>query len=488
MSSYTKVLFSPDGVGICWEGTRIQFAVSACSLASFPAEPTIIHEIKFAGETIFDAAVHDDSLFILTGIPTGAQWKRKLKRRLSFSDDRWAKAHELYSYGLRKFSIKNRMQTGRTLWLPDQGVNAVIRAGPGAAIVKLTGPACYVSMWNAPNPHSGDWHCFHQELTWNPDLIAWELGFQDAEEEIAYMETVNDDTPLSKKDEREHHLDMEILDYAFISNSFVLRVRDEGQDRDEGWVQAEEAMTPAVERFSLLLLSNGAYQAFYRVSQLVSPGSDCISPLVLRKALDGFIDYAFHDLGPTFFGTRALLPAVDVDSTSITASAPSVRFVLLGKDEDEPEHVDIPFLSLFAENPSDVPVAPQAEEDNAAGHPPYVLSWGGTSLVSITYCNREQIAREHQHPPRYLEYIKPGIQRRFEHPAIDGNFSPNPWIYCRKFGDEQIKDGSVRENWRSKKASEGKDIIYGQNGLQDRGRSKKDKKNFKAPGGYRICS
>jgi hypothetical protein len=91
---------------------------------------------------------------------------RRLRRRSNWSDDPWTEDHPLYSYGLRLFSLQRSSQVGPVLWLADQGVNAVIRAGTNAAIVNLIGPHCYASMWKPPGASQADWYCFHEELTW----------------------------------------------------------------------------------------------------------------------------------------------------------------------------------------------------------------------------------------------------------------------------------------------------------------------------------
>ncbi|KAJ6589521.1 hypothetical protein B0H19DRAFT_1367834 [Mycena capillaripes] len=191
ISSSTRAIFSPDGVCITWEAERVQISVSESAQVDRSSLPKVVEELKFDHEEILDVAVNDDGLFILTGIPTGTQWRRQLKRHEYLNEDPWTKDRPLYSYGLRLFSVQNRSQTGDTLWLPDAGVNAAIRAGTHKAIVKSIGPNCYASIWQAPSV-DGEWHCLHQELSWDPDIIAKKIGFQNHQEELAHITETHD--------------------------------------------------------------------------------------------------------------------------------------------------------------------------------------------------------------------------------------------------------------------------------------------------------
>ncbi|KAJ6614403.1 hypothetical protein B0H10DRAFT_2191551 [Mycena sp. CBHHK59/15] len=297
--SSTRVVFAPNRIAIAWNGTEVQLVLPEFTQVDRLSRSKIIQEIKFEKEEILDVAVHDDNLFILTGILSGTQWRRQLRRRIWWDDDPWTKDHALYSYGLRQFSLQRRSQTGPTLWLPDQGVNAVIRAGKHAVIVKLIGPDCYVSIWRAPSALDADWHCYHEELTW------------DSEEEIAHIKATDDDTAPEggehihagwRYDDGEGEFWAEVLDLSAMS-----RLR--GRQR--------------------LLLFEGAFQAFYRVSNLNQVNSDRGGHVdrVTRKTGNYFIQYAFENLGPTFSGRFALLPAVDIDPKSPTPDVPSLRFL-----------------------------------------------------------------------------------------------------------------------------------------------------------------
>ncbi|KAJ6547932.1 hypothetical protein DFH09DRAFT_1087401 [Mycena vulgaris] len=438
LSPSTRALFSPTGICIAWDAGKVQLLLPDFTQDTSPSEAHLLQVIAFGNEEILDVAVHDDDLYILSGVPAGNEWRRRLRRRSHWDDDPWTKDHPLYSYGLRFFSLQRSSQVGPALWLADQGVNAVIRAGTNTAIVKLIGPHCYASMWKPPGQSQADWHCFHEELTWDPDLIARELGFQDAEDEITHIrETDDDSSPGVDSGWRNEYTDVEFLDYAFISDTLVLRLRDSGMDDADGWFSAEvldlsemkqspgrqeaPALVASLVRettiymemtkgfintpltfsdddwFSITLISvDGIFQTFFRVSDFsqsgLKDGARIDAPPGIREPTEPFLEYAHKYLGPTFSGRLALLPAVDVDAESATPDVPSVRFVRLPPVGNEVTYLDVPFMSLFVDDSSLIPELPHAAKRDGLGLPSYLISWDGRDTICITYRdNRWQV-------------------------------------------------------------------------------------------------
>ncbi|KAJ7659114.1 hypothetical protein DFH06DRAFT_1195069 [Mycena polygramma] len=415
--SSTKVIFASNGVGIAWDTRGVRFLVAESTRKDHHSPPQVAQEFKFENEEILDVAVHDDDLFILTGIPTGDQWRRQLRRGQRWDEDQWTNDHPLYSYDLRLFSVHQCSQMGVTLQLPDQGVKASIHAGTNKVIVQLIGPNCYASVWRTPTAGIQHWQCVHEELTWDPDIIAKKLGFRNHQEEIAHIKATGD--AAAPNGDRERFKDVEFLDYAFITDTLVLRIRDVGvadySDREwvaevidvssmEGVDGRTEAPTVVhsllrhsyvtggiIEAFihtptkfseddwiSITLTSDeGVFQMFYRVNELVHHRNT--NPHVTRESNDPFTDYAFWDLGPTFSGRLALHPAVDVDPTS-DLPVPSLRFLRFATQGNGLDCIDIPVMRLFDGDPALVLASLQAAKHHL---PPYVVAWDGRDTVCI---------------------------------------------------------------------------------------------------------
>ncbi|KAJ7239854.1 hypothetical protein C8J57DRAFT_1245671 [Mycena rebaudengoi] len=112
------------------------------------------------------------------------------------------------------------------------GIKAVIRAGFNKVIVLVAGPQCLASFWVSP--------------TADPEIIARKIGFQSAQEEEEYVITAKDRIESPNQPEYRHHqLDDEILDYTFISENLVLRLRENSSGSDgEYWVEIISVSTP----------------------------------------------------------------------------------------------------------------------------------------------------------------------------------------------------------------------------------------------------
>ncbi|KAJ7844985.1 hypothetical protein B0H13DRAFT_2676062 [Mycena leptocephala] len=307
ISSTSRATLCPDGVGIVWDVTGVQLAISETTQPGHPSHPKIVEEIKFEHEDILDVAVHDDDLFILTAIPTGTQWRRELRRRENWNDDPLTKDHTLQSYFLRLFSVQKRTQTGTTLRLPRQG--------------------CYASIWTPPRSANEEWHRFHEELTWDPDLIAKKLGFQNYQEEIAHVRATGDaHSPgnLGWQSGSAGSAEVHAVDggyvYRGITGAFISTPTTFCED---DWISVT------------VLGLETASQVFFRVSKLIHrarSNSQGYVDHITRETRDPFIRYAFKGLGPSLSGRVVLLPAVDLDRNAELPLA-SLRFLHLGARE-----------------------------------------------------------------------------------------------------------------------------------------------------------
>ncbi|KAJ6518221.1 hypothetical protein C8R47DRAFT_1312681 [Mycena vitilis] len=449
ISTATRAIFSLGGVCIIWDAHAAQL----CK-ASEGEAPEIFQEIKFAGEEILDVAVHDDELFLLTGIPMGTQWRRKLRRYEYWDKDPWTKDHPLYSYSLRTFSIRQRSAIGPTLRLPDEGVKASVRAGKHMAIVRSIGPECYASVWRAPRGMGGEWDCLHKELSWDPDVIAKRLGFQDRHEEVAHIEATNDGRAPSGAGWRNRYGDAEFFDYAFISETVILRVRYGGLDNDDSGVWSAQLIditaidksgAPAVDTQSIPgtyiyrgiteafintpttfsadgLISitlwgvEGAFQVLFCISKLLeateTPSKRPVDH-VIRGTQEPFIRYAFQGIGPTLHGKFGMLPAFDVDRNS-KLPVTSLRFLRFPAEEMTVEVLDVPFRSLFPGRYPDVPEIPPSERDNTPGLPPHVVSWDGRHTLCVLFRDgaRTVLPEERKTPAAWLVWLSQDIRAR----------------------------------------------------------------------------
>ncbi|KAJ7252969.1 hypothetical protein C8J57DRAFT_1519757 [Mycena rebaudengoi] len=423
-----KMCFSADGHTIVWDELKVQLVPPQASDASRSPhrEPhgSEIHEIGFQAGEITDVANHGDDLYVLTRTPSGSKWKRRLRRRSYLPDDQLTQEQLMYSYTLHLFSLERRTQTGEALSLPTLGVKAVIRAGFNKVIVLVAGPQCLASFWVSPTAVCAQWQCLHQEFTWDPEIIARKIGFQSAQEEEEYVITAKDRIESPNQPEYRHHqLDDEILDYTFISENLVLRLRENSSGSDgEYWVEIISVSTPdTVEGISeapvvatvflretycyhgttkaffdaptifgddncvsvTIRDSEGAHNIILRVSGLMAfvkcpsgasstcseiedVGMDNVVPLV-RDPDDPFTCHSYNNLGPVIHGKTMILPVPDIDPASATPNVPIVRFIRFGDTAGSMESIDIPFMSLFPDN--SVPEEPRDQETYHLGLP-----------------------------------------------------------------------------------------------------------------------
>ncbi|KAJ6602290.1 hypothetical protein B0H10DRAFT_2230173 [Mycena sp. CBHHK59/15] len=182
-SASMKAFFAEAGLLIAWDKSAAQ----VIALDSF-LEKKVIQYISFNDAEVADVASFGNELFVLTRIPLGSTWA--------------------------------------SLDIPQHAVHAVIRVWHGKAIVRLTGPTCVTSFWSTPGLETPEWTLVYQELTWDPEEIAKELGFENSAEEITSRRCLAsvDEGPEGGKDseeeileERSEYRDREILDHIYLS-------------------------------------------------------------------------------------------------------------------------------------------------------------------------------------------------------------------------------------------------------------------------------
>ena len=76
LSPSTRALFSATGICIAWDAGKVQLLLPDFTQDTSPSEAHLLQVIAFEHEEILDVAVHDDDLYVLSGIPAGNEWRR----------------------------------------------------------------------------------------------------------------------------------------------------------------------------------------------------------------------------------------------------------------------------------------------------------------------------------------------------------------------------------------------------------------------------
>lgn len=100
-------------------------------------------------------------------------------------------------------------------------------------------------------------------------MIAKEIGFQDAQEEQRHLAATGGE--WNGKEQRSQFVDEEILDYAFLTDTLVLRLREVAYPRTEleFWVEVFEILPATQEAsFTTVCLSSNFS------SHMISPTRD----------------------------------------------------------------------------------------------------------------------------------------------------------------------------------------------------------------------
>ncbi|KAJ7136348.1 hypothetical protein C8R43DRAFT_1239001 [Mycena crocata] len=178
--SYTSLVLISVGVGV---------GVVLADEGSDVAVEDIRH-ISFDGEDIADVVrACGEKLFILTRSFTGSQWARPWKRRPGrTTTDRYKRDLPLFVFMLRIFAVDQGSQIGDILQIPKPGLEAFL--------------------------------CQRAD----PDIIAKEIGFHNAQEELEYLKSGLAQEETDAKDLREEYPDEETLDYAFLTDIVVARL------------------------------------------------------------------------------------------------------------------------------------------------------------------------------------------------------------------------------------------------------------------------
>ncbi|KAJ6601898.1 hypothetical protein DFH09DRAFT_1355160 [Mycena vulgaris] len=252
VSSNTTTLFTANGHSILWDPSGVQFVC----LSYDGNTPLVDNNVRvaFEGEEIEDIATFDDKVFVLTKRSLGGLWSRPWKRRSGpkFLGDPYYIEQHLFTYTVRIFSTDGKIQIGNPLYLQQEGVDGIIRAGPNRIIVRVIGQECIASIWLSPSDDRVDWVPIYSELTWDPDIIAKQNGFEDAQAELDHLmsTTKRDSNPADITqhfDDRDDFDDDEILDYAFLSDTHIVRLRETAYstyDLDI-WLEVVEITVPS---------------------------------------------------------------------------------------------------------------------------------------------------------------------------------------------------------------------------------------------------
>ncbi|KAJ6543696.1 hypothetical protein DFH09DRAFT_1282349 [Mycena vulgaris] len=398
VSSATRTLFTATGTSILWDTTIIQVVEldDLCQVKRLQA-------LSFVGEAVVDVTTFEDTVFILTSVSTNAAWKRSVKvlvlTKMAHHKNRvWKRRilrewydseRQVCEYAVRAYRVPGCSQIGDKLVVDDHGVHARISAGPGRVIVEVIGNE--------------------------------QLGFRDAQEEAEAIQkgTVQND--------RSDETDEETLAYVFLSDSWVVRLRDSAYVGGELKFHIEvfeipsvaAGTGPAVAATTLLtstvfLLTVGteptqasltterrssapqflticihntgnSYVTIVDFKKLVDAVSTCASmsegegnPLACYSNLemDGqtpdtpFVIHTNKGLAPTVAHKTLMFPALDLDRTSAFPDVPLLRFM---------RFTEVKYLIQA----DDLLGGFEGQKSYLAA--PWVLSWDGEQILCVVF-------------------------------------------------------------------------------------------------------
>ncbi|KAJ6517647.1 hypothetical protein DFH09DRAFT_1373617 [Mycena vulgaris] len=425
VSSATRTLFTATGTSILWDTTIIQVVEldDLCQVKRLQA-------LSFVGEAVVDVTTFEDTVFILTGVSTNAVWKRVWKRRILM--EWYDSERQVCEYAVRAYRVPGCSQIGDKLVVGDHGVHARISAGPGRVFVEVIGNECVASFWTIPNGTESRWMPLYREITWDPNIIARQLGFRDAQEEAEAIQKG------AVQNDRSDETDEETLAYVFLSDSWVVRLRDSADVGGELEFHIEvfeipsvaAGTGPAVAATTLLtstvfLLTAGteptqasltterrssdpqflticihntgnSYVTIVDFKKLVDAVSTCASmsegestPLACYSSLemDGrtpdtpFVTHTNKGLAPTVAHNTLMFPALDIDRTSAFPDVPLLRFMRFTEVGRPPKIINVQIKYLI--HVDDLLGGFEGQTPYFAA--PWVLSWDGEQTLCIVF-------------------------------------------------------------------------------------------------------
>ncbi|KAJ7271850.1 hypothetical protein C8J57DRAFT_1601530 [Mycena rebaudengoi] len=428
VSDSTHILFSSERTSVFWDDHSVRLVhLDDAGITKIET----LKEISLDGQKIQAVEIHAQLLLVLTSTKSDTRWARPFRRRVRIEDDPWTAMNVVCSYDVHLIDLAQKSQIGPTLMVPVVGVYAEIRARMDKVLVKVIGPQDMAFIWQLSSPQMLSWTLLHEELTWDPDLIAGKMGFRNGAGELLRLEEIEaTGEPLG--DRRDEHGDEEILDYAFLSDTLVLRLHEDIIDGtqvsyriDVFELRSPTATTsdigaPLLRRFLhfshcadgstvasitadmaeneldscifiTILNGDAVFQAILGVPELLSA---VYTPQVPRPrdmhklvyfahdwvtAFTGYI-YTGNSKGPQMYGKRLLYPVPDMDPTSAAPEAPALRFQRLSTPGGQVDTKDVPLSSLFDE----WKLIEDRLRDSAA-YSRYTVSWDGHRTLCVIF-------------------------------------------------------------------------------------------------------
>ncbi|KAJ6543723.1 hypothetical protein DFH09DRAFT_1282354 [Mycena vulgaris] len=411
VSSATRTLFTATGTSILWDTTIIQVVEldDLCQVKRLQA-------LSFVGEAVVDVTTFEDTVFILTGVSTNAVWKRSvtvlvLTKMAHYKNRVWKRRilmewydseRQVCEYAVRAYRVPGCSQIGDKLVVGDHGVHARISAGPRRVIVEVIGNE--------------------------------QLGFRNAQEEAEAIQKG------AVQNDRSDETDEETLAYIFLSDSWVVRLRDSADVGGELEFHIEvfeipsvaAGTGPAVAATTLLTstvflltagteptqasltterrssdpqfiticihntVSGNSYVTIVDFKKLVDAVSTCASmsegestPLACYSSLemDGwtpdtpFVTHTNKGLAPTVAHKTLMFPALDIDRTSAFPDVPLLRFMRFTEVGRSPKIINVQIKYLI--HVDDLLGGFEGQTPYFAA--PWVLSWDGEQTLCIVF-------------------------------------------------------------------------------------------------------
>ncbi|KAJ7884439.1 hypothetical protein B0H13DRAFT_2343719 [Mycena leptocephala] len=447
VSPATRMLFSSNKSSIIWDSQslhviELSFDINDVSSAT----PKVIQELRSDGGEIADVSTSGDDLVVLTRFATGAEWRRPWKRRFDEGEDFWAGNRPLYTYAITAYSVERHLQIGETVQIPYHGVYASIRSGFHKAVVRMIGPKCVSTFWDLPTQESPKWKAVHAELSWDPEIIALKMRYQNSQAELQ--------SRGSGECERYHHKDKEILDYVFLSPNLMLRLSEVTLDRadaqfdiqvfsiptgfaegmepfeapsiftlgvadsdtsiemSEATLDTDIAYSPNSPNFVVVAVrccDNPCARVILKVATLLNfvenpsalpaienteyAGAECSREEWQKLEFLGYTTSCMwpnlSHIGPSIHARVVFLPiCADTDPRCVEEPEPVLRFMRLPEDGTTPTNINIPVTTLVPDAPHPIPGFARYEKQS---YPPVIAKWDGGDILCIVVRDGEYV-------------------------------------------------------------------------------------------------